>query len=82
MNQPCGKAEVQNIGFHELTSAPSNLLLALPVLHFSCFDAAELLDRPVESLLMNQADHFRETQEERELLNQVMPLINTGYVRS
>ncbi|XP_075896140.1 MYCBP-associated protein isoform X2 [Nelusetta ayraudi] len=40
---------------------------------------SELLDRPVESLLMNQADHFRETQEERELLNQVMPLINTGY---
>lgn len=41
-----------------------------------------MLERPVESLLMNQADHFRETQEERELLNQVMPLINTGYVRS
>lgn len=59
-----------------------NILLALLVLHFSCFDATELLDRPVESLLMNQADHFRETQEERELLNQVMPLINTGYVRS
>lgn len=49
---------------------------------FSCFYAQEMLDRPVESLLMNQADHFRETQEERELLNQVMPLINTGYVRS
>lgn len=42
--------------------------------------AKELLERPVESLLMNQADHFRETQEERELLSQVMPLINTGYV--
>lgn len=42
--------------------------------------AKELLERPVENLLMNQADHFRETQEERELLNQVMPLINTGYV--
>lgn len=48
---------------------------------FSWFYAEETLDRPVESLLMNQADHFRETQEERELLNQVMPLIHTGYVR-
>ncbi|TNN70954.1 MYCBP-associated protein [Liparis tanakae] len=40
---------------------------------------SELLDRPVENLLMNQANHFRETQEKRELLNQVMPLIHSGY---
>ncbi|XP_054461081.1 MYCBP-associated protein [Anoplopoma fimbria] len=40
---------------------------------------SDLLDRPVEYLLMNQADHFRETQEKRELLNQVMPLIHSGY---
>ncbi|XP_056265563.1 MYCBP-associated protein [Pseudoliparis swirei] len=40
---------------------------------------SELLDRPVENLLMNQANHFRETQEKREFLNQVMPLIHSGY---
>ncbi|XP_070684578.1 MYCBP-associated protein [Pempheris klunzingeri] len=39
----------------------------------------DLLDRPVENLLMNQADHFRETQERREFLNRVMPLIHSGY---
>ncbi|XP_049427250.1 MYCBP-associated protein isoform X3 [Epinephelus fuscoguttatus] len=37
------------------------------------------LDRPVENLLMNQANHFRETQEKREFLSQVMPLIHPGY---
>ncbi|XP_049901499.1 MYCBP-associated protein isoform X3 [Epinephelus moara] len=37
------------------------------------------LDRPVENLLMNQANHFRETQEQREFLSQVMPLIHPGY---
>lgn len=40
----------------------------------------DLLDRPVENLLMNQANHFRETQEQREFLNQVMPFIHSGYV--
>ncbi|XP_070776313.1 MYCBP-associated protein [Enoplosus armatus] len=40
---------------------------------------ADLLDRPVENLLMNQANRFRETQEQRELLNQVMPLVHSGY---
>uniref|UniRef100_A0A3Q3IYH3 Uncharacterized protein n=1 Tax=Monopterus albus TaxID=43700 RepID=A0A3Q3IYH3_MONAL len=30
----------------------------------------DLLDRPVETLLMNQADRFRETQEQRIFLNQ------------
>ncbi|XP_017291880.1 MYCBP-associated protein [Kryptolebias marmoratus] len=38
-----------------------------------------LLDRPVGFLLMNQADHFRETQEQREILNRVMPLTHSGY---
>ncbi|XP_042254696.1 MYCBP-associated protein isoform X2 [Thunnus maccoyii] len=38
-----------------------------------------LLHRPVENLLMNQANHFRETQEQRVFLNQVMPLIHSGY---
>ncbi|KAL7404939.1 hypothetical protein ABVT39_021329 [Epinephelus coioides] len=37
------------------------------------------LDRPVKNLLMNQANHFRETQEQREFLSQVMPLIHPGY---
>ncbi|XP_047432970.1 MYCBP-associated protein isoform X2 [Mugil cephalus] len=37
------------------------------------------LKRPVENLLMNQSNHFRETQEQREFLNQVMPLVNSGY---
>ncbi|XP_074485199.1 MYCBP-associated protein isoform X1 [Sebastes fasciatus] len=40
---------------------------------------SDLLDRPVENLLMNQAHSFRETQEQREFLNQVMPLIHSGY---
>ncbi|KAF1394900.1 hypothetical protein PFLUV_G00005920 [Perca fluviatilis] len=40
---------------------------------------SELLYRPVGNLLMNQANRFRETQEQRELLNQVMPLIHSGY---
>ncbi|KAK2919251.1 hypothetical protein Q8A73_003622 [Channa argus] len=40
---------------------------------------SDLLDRPVENLLMNKAYYFRETQEWREYLNQVMPLIYSGY---
>ncbi|XP_069576657.1 MYCBP-associated protein isoform X1 [Brachyistius frenatus] len=39
----------------------------------------DLLDRPVENLLMNQANHFRETQEQRDLLTRVLPLIHSGY---
>ncbi|CAK6968328.1 MYCBP-associated protein [Scomber scombrus] len=38
-----------------------------------------LLHRPVENLLMNQANHFRDTQEQRTFLTQVMPLIHPGY---
>ncbi|XP_029949269.1 MYCBP-associated protein-like [Salarias fasciatus] len=38
-----------------------------------------LLDRPVEHLLMNQANHFREAQEEKQLLSQALPLIQSGY---
>ncbi|XP_059194299.1 MYCBP-associated protein [Centropristis striata] len=40
---------------------------------------SELLARPVGGLLMNQASSFRGTQEQRELLNQVMPLLHSGY---
>ncbi|XP_072315241.1 MYCBP-associated protein-like [Eucyclogobius newberryi] len=35
--------------------------------------------RPPESLLMNKANRFRETQENREILNQVLPLVQSGY---
>ncbi|XP_072240547.1 MYCBP-associated protein [Leuresthes tenuis] len=38
-----------------------------------------LLDRPLENLLMNQTNHFREIQEQKEILSQVMPLIHSGY---
>ncbi|KAM4750149.1 MYCBP-associated protein [Anableps anableps] len=37
------------------------------------------LSRPVETLLMNQDKHFRETTEQREILNQVMPFAHSGY---
>ncbi|XP_041838293.1 MYCBP-associated protein isoform X2 [Melanotaenia boesemani] len=40
---------------------------------------SNLQDRPVEKLLMSQADKFRETQEQKEILNQVLPLIHSGY---
>ncbi|KAL6110389.1 mycbpap [Pungitius sinensis] len=40
---------------------------------------SDLLDRPVENLLMNQANRFRETQEKRKVLDQVMPNIHSGY---
>ncbi|AWP06034.1 putative MYCBP-associated protein [Scophthalmus maximus] len=40
---------------------------------------SDLLHRPAQTLLMNQANHFRDTQEQRELLNQVLPLIHFGY---
>ncbi|XP_020786409.2 LOW QUALITY PROTEIN: MYCBP-associated protein [Boleophthalmus pectinirostris] len=37
------------------------------------------LSRPVENLLMNHANRFRETQEKREMLSQVLPLVQSGY---
>ncbi|XP_035022910.2 MYCBP-associated protein isoform X2 [Hippoglossus stenolepis] len=40
---------------------------------------SDLLHRPVKTLLMNQDNHFRETQEQKEFLTQVMPLIHSGY---
>ncbi|KAM8878325.1 MYCBP-associated protein isoform 1-T4 [Spinachia spinachia] len=40
---------------------------------------SDLLDRRVENLLMNQANHFRETQEKKEGLDPAMPLIPSGY---
>ncbi|KAK5866277.1 hypothetical protein PBY51_020483 [Eleginops maclovinus] len=40
---------------------------------------SDMLDRPVESLLMNQDNRFRETQEQREFPNQAMPLIHSRY---
>lgn len=54
-----------------------------PISLFICCSvqlSQDMLDRPVESLLMNQANHYRETQEQREFLNRVMPLIHSGYV--
>ncbi|XP_071783868.2 MYCBP-associated protein [Centroberyx gerrardi] len=40
---------------------------------------SNLLHRPAENLLMNQANRFRETQEQRELMNQVLPVLHSGY---
>ncbi|XP_030596136.1 MYCBP-associated protein isoform X2 [Archocentrus centrarchus] len=40
---------------------------------------SDLLHRPVKNLLMNQANHFREIQEQREFLSQVSQLIHSGY---
>ncbi|KAM3623886.1 uncharacterized protein V6R79_016709 [Siganus canaliculatus] len=37
------------------------------------------LSRPVEHLLMNQGNHFRATQERREFLSQVLPLVHSGH---
>uniref|UniRef100_A0A3Q3XRK1 Uncharacterized protein n=1 Tax=Mola mola TaxID=94237 RepID=A0A3Q3XRK1_MOLML len=51
------------------------------VLCLSVPSVLDLLDRPVENLVMNHANNFRDTQEQRELLNRVMPLIHSGYVR-
>ncbi|KAJ0033233.1 hypothetical protein NQD34_000340 [Periophthalmus magnuspinnatus] len=38
-----------------------------------------LLCRPVENLLMNHGNRFRETQEIRDKLNEVLPLVHSGY---
>ncbi|XP_058468536.1 MYCBP-associated protein-like [Solea solea] len=40
---------------------------------------SNLLNKPTKTLLMNSANNFREVQEQREFLNQVMPFINSGY---
>ncbi|XP_061587922.1 MYCBP-associated protein [Cololabis saira] len=40
---------------------------------------SHLLNEPVENLLMNKANHFREIQEQREILNQALPNIFSGY---
>ncbi|KAM3864591.1 MYCBP-associated protein [Diretmus argenteus] len=40
---------------------------------------SSLLHRPVEDLLMNQTNRFREIQEQKELMSQVLPLVHTGH---
>ncbi|XP_005805163.1 MYCBP-associated protein [Xiphophorus maculatus] len=42
-------------------------------------ELSDSLNWPVENLLMNQDKHFRETREQKEILNQVMPLAYAGY---
>ncbi|XP_032418142.1 MYCBP-associated protein isoform X2 [Xiphophorus hellerii] len=42
-------------------------------------ELSDSLNWPVENLLMNQDKHFREIREQREILNQVMPLAYAGY---
>ncbi|KAM8843737.1 MYCBP-associated protein [Synchiropus picturatus] len=43
------------------------------------FSLSDQLKRPVEYLLMNQTNDYRDVQEQKEVLNQVMPLIHHGY---
>nr|XP_043883257.1 MYCBP-associated protein-like [Solea senegalensis] len=38
-----------------------------------------LLNKPAETLIMNQTNHYREIQEQREFLKQVKPFIHSGY---
>ncbi|CAJ1053142.1 MYCBP-associated protein [Xyrichtys novacula] len=40
---------------------------------------ADLLGRPVENLVMNQASSVRETQKQRESLNQATPFVHSRY---
>ncbi|XP_054897666.1 MYCBP-associated protein isoform X2 [Poeciliopsis prolifica] len=42
-------------------------------------ELSDSLNWPVENLLMNQDKHYRETTEQKEILNQVMPLVYPGY---
>ncbi|XP_014912506.1 MYCBP-associated protein isoform X1 [Poecilia latipinna] len=42
-------------------------------------ELSDSLNWPVENLLMNQDKHLRETKEQKEILNQVMPLAYSGY---
>ncbi|XP_046872327.1 MYCBP-associated protein, partial [Hypomesus transpacificus] len=40
---------------------------------------SNLLQKPVEGLLMNQSNSFRQTQEQRELLSRTLPAIHPGH---
>ncbi|XP_030636292.1 MYCBP-associated protein [Chanos chanos] len=40
---------------------------------------SELLQKPVEQLLMTQSSHFRQTQEQRELLSRALPALHSGH---
>ncbi|XP_053471725.1 MYCBP-associated protein isoform X2 [Ictalurus furcatus] len=40
---------------------------------------SDLLQKPVEDLLMNQANRFRETQEQRELIGRGLPALHYGH---
>ncbi|KAM9454834.1 MYCBP-associated protein [Clarias gariepinus] len=40
---------------------------------------SNLLQKPVEDLLMNQANRFRETQEQRELISRGLPALYNGH---
>lgn len=44
------------------------------------FCVSDLLQKPVEDLLMNQANRFRETQEQRELISRGLPALYNGHV--
>lgn len=41
---------------------------------------SDLLQKPVEDLLMNQANRFRKTQEQRELIGRGLPALHYGHV--
>lgn len=41
---------------------------------------SDLLQKPVEDLLMNQANRFRKTQEQRELISRGLPALHYGHV--
>ncbi|GAA6075003.1 MYCBP-associated protein isoform X1, partial [Tachysurus ichikawai] len=40
---------------------------------------SDLLQKPVEDVLMNQANRFRETQEQRELISRALPAVHFGH---
>ncbi|XP_017163042.1 MYCBP-associated protein isoform X2 [Poecilia reticulata] len=42
-------------------------------------ELSDSINLPVENLLMNQDKHLRETKEQKEILNQAMPLAYSGY---
>lgn len=44
------------------------------------FCASDLLQKPVEDLLMNQSNRFRETQEQRELISRGLSTLHHGHV--
>ncbi|XP_036398842.1 MYCBP-associated protein [Megalops cyprinoides] len=39
---------------------------------------SQLLQKPIDSLLMNQSNRFRETQEQRELISRGLPALHSG----